>query len=122
MRVLAKFSDLEGKILAAAIVSDDRDKIEFRTYCGLVFEMYHDQDCCEHVCIESIDGDLDEIAGQLIVTAEASTQEDPNALESATWTFYRIGTLKDWIVIRWYGESNGYYSESVSFYQVVFAQ
>ena len=122
MRVLAKFSELEGKILASAIVSADRDKIEFRTYCGLVFEMYHDQDCCEHVCIESIDGDLGEIAGQLIVTAEESTQEDPNALESATWTFYRIGTPKDWIVIRWYGESNGYYSESVDFYQVVFTQ
>ena len=74
MRVPAKFSDLEGKILAAAIVSEDRDKIEFRTYCGLVFEMYHDRDCCEHVYIESIDGDLTEIAGQLIVTAEESTQ------------------------------------------------
>lgn len=33
-------------------------------------------------------------------------------------TFYRIATAKGQVVIRFYGSSNGYYSESVSFAQL----
>ena len=100
-------------------VSDD--KITFITECGRTFVMFHKQSCCEDVSIDDIDGNLDALIGAPIMVAEESTNSDnpKNPYDkSHTWTFYRIGNIFEFVVIRWYGESNGYYSESVSFVEI----
>jgi len=83
-----------------------------------VFTFLHYQDCCESVSIEDIVGDLSDLEGEPLLIAEEVSGEIPEAredeyIESRTWTFYKFATRKGYVDVRWLGESNGYYSESV---------
>lgn len=92
----------------------DSDEILFYLSNGAIYRQHHDQDCCEYVHIEDIDGDLNDLIGYPLLQAEESYSDATNATnaESATWTFYKFATIKGYVTIRWYGSSNGYYSES----------
>ena len=97
------------------------DFIEFTADNGDVFRMWHEQDCCEDVYIDDVAGNLDDLLESPIVMAESvSSSEDPGKPcdESYTWTFYKVATTKGYVTIRWYGSSNGYYSERVTFRRV----
>lgn len=97
------------------------DEIIFKVSDDEIYNLSHNQDCCESVLIEDVCGDLNDLIGSPILQAEESTSDkNPSDInkeyqDSFTWTFYRITTMKGQVVIRWYGESNGYYSESVDF-------
>ena len=107
---------LKGKIIREICGNEKDDELIFVTEDGERYKMYHSQDCCENVFIEDICGELEWILGSPILLAEERCS-DENPLgeceESFTWTFYEIATLKGAVTIRWYGSSNGYYSESV---------
>lgn len=84
------------------------------------FKFVHHQDCCECVEIEDVIGDLQDLVGEPLLLAEESTGDTPvdhkfdYEPDSYTWTFYKFATRKGYVDVRWLGQSNGYYSESVS--------
>ncbi len=108
--------ELLGKTLTKINKSDD--EIYFYTSDNEIYKMYHYQDCCENVYIEDIIGDLSDLIDSPLTMAEEASKDDPDAYESGTWTFYKFATNKGYVTIRWYGSSNGYYSESVYITQV----
>lgn len=122
---MAKFSDLIGKVLTKIEGAVGDDSIKFWCADGTQYQMYHYQDCCEGVSVEDIAGDFNDLIGSPILVAEESTSgENPEGVgdmgyqDSFTWTFYKLDTAKGGVTIRWYGTSNGYYSESVDFDEV----
>lgn len=121
-------------------IEEDGDDIVFETDTGKKYKMYHDQNCCESVSVEEIVGDLEDLIGNPILLAEEVVSGEPSPElqakrdaerdeieladkhyyepDSETWTFYKLSTIKGSVTIRWYGTSNGYYSESVDFEEI----
>lgn len=125
MKKIEQFSDLIGETLKSVKGEVGGDEIIFELEDGREFRLYHSQDCCESVYVESVVGNLLlELVGSPLVVADESVGEDPEGYEaekyceSYTWTFYRLMTASASSVIRFYGTSNGYYSESVSFGEI----
>lgn len=100
-------------LVGKTITSYDSSESEITFHCsdGSHVCMYHEQDCCEYVRVEDISGDLGDLVGHQVRSAYASSGTSPS---SGTYTFYHIRSFGGSVCIRWLGESNGYYSESVS--------
>lgn len=96
----------------------------------ITFMMHHEQQCCEHVYLADICGDLEDLINTPIVAAYASSNEEvekcnkqagPNQKNEdededmcMEYTFYTIRTMKGTVVLRFIGESNGYYSTAIT--------
>lgn len=110
------FDEIIGKIVKEIIINKQDNTIKFSFTDGEIWEMLHEQDCCEDVYIESVCGDVSRMENEKLLIAEVVTNDGSGKHdEFCTWTFYKFATNKETLTIRWYGESNGYYSEDVTF-------
>ena len=114
----AKIEDMVGKVFTSVKNVDGTELVFENDTERYVF--FHSQDCCEHVRIEDIVGDLSDLEEVELLKAEETsnlfdllTTSEQKFSESGTWTFYKFATRKGYVDVRWLGESNGYYSESV---------
>lgn len=120
MPQIINISELIGKTLIRVWADDELIRFETKENR---YEMYHKQDCCEHVYVSDICGELQDLVGTPILLAEEVSSSnkgtDRESYEgTSTWTFYKLSTIKGDVTISWLGTSNGYYSESVDLYLV----
>lgn len=131
--IVGVFDGNEGKVPVDTTLGEF-DHIKFSFDDGAYAIMLHYQDCCESVGIVDICGDVRDLLGSPILEAEVVTDcpkelnnmkmealinpdacnpDDVYNEEAQQWTFYKLGTIKGFVVFRWYGTSNGYYSIAV---------
>jgi hypothetical protein len=112
-----EFKDLVGKMLVAIEGAEEgSEEITFTDSDGVKYIMFHNQDCCEDVRVDSIVGNISDLLNYPITLAEEKTNStDDGRDESFTWTFYTLATVLGYVDIKWYGASSGYYSEDVEF-------
>jgi hypothetical protein len=101
-------------------ISQSEDEIVMTFSDNSVGHFYHEQDCCEYVCVDDVNGDWGDLIGKPILVAEERWNDEPEegcsgGDESNTWTFYTFRGIGGSVDVRWHGSSNGYYSESVNF-------
>ena len=121
------FEILKGKTFKEIEVIKDEDDysyVIFTTNDNITYHLNHYYDCCELVMLEDINGDLNDLINSEIIMAECVSNRDwlsesgneyrfnPHA-GSQTWSFYKLTTTKGYVTIRFFGESNGNYSEEV---------
>lgn len=119
---------LIGKVIKEIVgCSVGSEEVLFKCEDGVTFRMWHDQSCCENVTVEDVCGNIEHLVGMPVLEAEElSNEKEPENYDyvndSHTWTFYRIATNRGVVVLRWLGESNGYYGEEVEFEQVLMTE
>jgi hypothetical protein len=129
---------LQGKTLKSITCGRSRkagyvDVVVLETTDGEKWVMFHAQDCCEDVILAEVIGSVDDLIGAPLLLAEERSSgsqygsgvgvptplkdrlctKDEEDYGSHTWTFYEFRTYKGAVTFRWYGLSNGYYSEKV---------
>lgn len=115
-----EIAELVGNTIVEVVgLNKGSECVRFKLKDGRTVEMCHEQNCCEQVLLEDIVGDTEcLLKGPVVLAEDASSREgsplDGYCRDSHTWTFYTIGTAAGCVVLRWYGASNGYYSEEVS--------
>lgn len=110
------------KTLANKKIVDVRGLTRGSDYISILFsdgdaiKFYHSQDCCESVEVDDVYGCEDDLIDAILYDIELVQSNDRRKDkydESYTWSFYKFRTSKGYVDVRWYGHSNGYYSETV---------
>jgi hypothetical protein len=130
-----KYIDIEtliGKKIIELNIRESADEVLFGTDDGKKWIMHHNQDCCESVDLERVDGELSDLLYEIITDAECKTfsgyeddgdwpkflLKEPEWLESWTVSKLDFTTAKGLVSFIWQGRSNGYYGEEVQIEEV----
>lgn len=110
--------NLLGKtIIGIDGMSRHSEKITITFNDGSILIM-NSPDTYSNVSVEDVCGDPEDLIGSPLQRAEEVNNLNMPAKDayttSFTWTFYKFATEKGYVDIRWYGTSNGYYSEKCS--------
>ena len=105
-------SDLKGMTITAVVYNQDEESllIHLNTH---VLEMLHYQDCCETVYLADVVGNFEDLIGYPLLEVSESIVNTESEDMSSTASYYNFKTLKSSVQLRWVGESNGYYSETI---------
>lgn len=116
-----KHFPFEGKTIDAIRgANEGSDCIVFIFSDNTTATFYHEQECCEDVAVDDVCGDIDDLLYTPLIVAEeigvVNGEDKPRSEydKSFKWTFYHFATIKGDVTIKWYGTSNGYYSEGVT--------
>lgn len=119
--IVEDFDVMLGKTIESIDGKVGDDVMDFFAEDGTIFKFIYYPDCCASCNIIDIIGDLSDLLNSPILEAQQITSEnyknkgDYQPSDSYTWSFYRFSTVQGTVTVRWLGESNGYYSESVDF-------
>jgi hypothetical protein len=124
--IIDRFEELDFRILIGEIINKIikyKNALIFELNSGKNYAIMHCQDCCEEVYLEDIIGNLENLLNYPIILSEKETNNaDPiknEYDESHTWTFIKLSTYQGYVTLRFYGSSNGYYSEDAGLYEVI---
>jgi hypothetical protein len=113
---------MDANMVGARVLSIEGAEVESKTVVIVTdrgtLTLEHDQDCCEQVAVEEVDGDPADLVGHVLTVASESSEGSPENHSRGEgdlmrWTFYRFCTSNGDLTIRWYGASNGWYSVDV---------
>ena len=111
----SKFEQIQGMTITAVVYKESNESllIHLNTH---VLEMIHHQDCCETVYLADVVGSFEDLIGYPLLEVSESIVDIATADMSSTASYYNFKTVKASVQLRWVGESNGYYSETVDCY------
>ena len=114
-RSITQFEQLQGMTITAVVYKETSESllIHLNTH---VLEMLHHQDCCETVYLADVVGSFEDLIGYPLLEVSESIVDIATADMSSTASYYNFKTVKASVQLRWVGESNGYYSETVDCY------
>ena len=114
-RSTSKFEQIQGMTITAVVYKEVNESllIHLNTH---VLEMIHHQDCCETVYLADVVGSFEDLIGYPLLEVSESIVGIATADMSSTASYYNFKTIKASVQLRWVGESNGYYSETVDCY------
>lgn len=111
----SKFEQIQGMTITAVVYKETTESllIHLNTH---VLEMIHHQDCCETVYLADVVGSFEDLIGYPLLEVSESIVGIAAEDYSSTASYYNFRTIKASVQLRWVGESNGYYSETVDCY------